>query len=158
VVLDVFGPLARLGMSWNGRPCTSRELRDTGTGDRTHGLASMSRSHRLRDGQGRGVSAREYRLRLTFQRGMVGRIDLAAELWARCSSRSVTLLSSNSVSVDQSWARWLGERCRLNPEGFTTRCRPYTGELTRLRIGQRSLLDPAAQRIARYAECASDRG
>ena len=78
---------------------------------------------------------------------------------ARCSSRSVTLLVQQGQRGSRAGHAGVAQRCRPRSGGASRRgATGTTGELTRLdTAGSRGLLvDPAAQRIARHAECASD--
>lgn len=67
----------------------------------------------------------EYRLRLTFSDGMVGDIDLAAELWGEMFEPLRDIAQFNSVSVDPELGTLLWPNgADLDPEGLHDAVRP----------------------------------
>ena len=101
----------------------------------------------------------EYRLRLTFSDGVVGDIDLAAELWGEMfeplRDHSVRPRPRGSGAGHTDVAQRCGPRSgRTSHHGATG----TAGELTPLapQWSRGLLIDPVAQRIARHAERATD--
>jgi hypothetical protein len=67
----------------------------------------------------------EYRLRLTFSDGMVGDIDLAAELWGEMFEPLRDIAQFNSVSVDPELGTLVWPNgADLDPEGLHDAVRP----------------------------------
>jgi len=67
----------------------------------------------------------EYRLRLTFSDGMVGDIDLAAELWGEMFEPLRDIAQFNSVSVDPELGTLVWPHgADLDPEGLHDAVRP----------------------------------
>ncbi len=67
----------------------------------------------------------EYRLRLTFSDGIVGDIDLAAELWGEMFEPLRDIAQFNSVSVDPELGTLVWPNgADLDPEGLHDAVRP----------------------------------
>jgi hypothetical protein len=67
----------------------------------------------------------EYRLRLTFSDGVVGDIDLAAELWGEMFEPLRDIAQFNSVSVDPDLGTLVWPNgADLDPEGLHDAVRP----------------------------------
>ena len=103
----------------------------------------------------------EYRLRLTFSDGVVGDIDLAAELWGDMFEPLLTRFSSTaSASGPRAGHAGVVQQCGLDPEelhdAVRYRCSGRAGAGLGPPASRGLLVDPAAQRIARHTERATD--